>query len=538
EALHERQRAAEARVSVAADALAAAEAAQRLAAPAIDEAKALDAAIAALPPAHEAAREALANAKAEAQQAQSSMNAKAGQLAQLTAARDTITAWLASHGNREALAIQWERWDSMLAQAQSAQQADTAAGIALREAEARMREAQQSLAQAGEREQQATARLAELEARRQQSIVALSAFDTQALRQQRQALDQRREQLASAEKCWVALGTARERDASLAQQAAQAGQAQAQAGAALATHAAQAPTLAAAEAQAARSLAAAELACAGNVEHLRAELVEGEPCPVCGGKEHPYSQQDDVLRSMLAGLRLEVDACRKASADNAAAQAAQTAVLAGAAERLAYADKERAALAERLAMLEAEWQAHPLAQQANGDAWLAAQAGELKLALDQLQGKEQAAHDAARTRDLAQHACDAASAELSSARQQASAAAAGLSRVQAALAAAASQRESAAQTLATILGGLDGVMAQADGDGWQQRWQLDPAGYRTARQQDAQQWRAQAELLQRHGADVTALGAEIAVQSARVAQAGRAAELAATDFERLDTVIA
>lgn len=537
EALQEHQRAAQAAVTAAVDALAAAEAAQRQAAPAIDQAKALDAAIAALAPAHEAARLALANAQAEAQQAQSTVAANTGQMATLAAAREAVAGWLASHATHEPLATQWERWDSMLAQAQSAQQADAAAQAAWQDAEAAARAAQQLLAQTGEREQQASASLAELEARRQQAIAALSAFDPASQRQQRQALDQRRDQLAAAEKCWMALASARERDASLAQQAEQAGQAQAQAGAALALHAAQAPTLAAAEAQAARSLAAAELACAGNVEHLRAELVDGEPCPVCGGKEHPYSQQDEMLRSMLANLRREVDACRKASSDNAAAQAAQTAVLAGAAERLAHAAKERAALAERLAALEAEWQAHPLSRQAGGDAWFAAQAGELKLALDQLQRQERAAHEAAHARDLAQQACDTASAQLASARQQAGMAAADLSRTQATLAAAGSQRDAAAQALSAILRGLDTVLAQADGDVWQQRWRADPAAYRNARQQDVQQWRAQSELSQRQGVSIAALESEIAVQSARAVQAARAVSLAAAEFERADAVI-
>ncbi|NRF49008.1 hypothetical protein HRF68_15395, partial [Pseudomonas stutzeri] len=35
-----------------------------------------------------------------------------------------------------------------------------------------------------------------------------------------------------------------------------------------------------------------------NVEALRAALVPGEPCPVCGSDEHPWQQTDALVASL------------------------------------------------------------------------------------------------------------------------------------------------------------------------------------------------------------------------------------------------
>ncbi|MFN8323431.1 MAG: AAA family ATPase [Chitinophagales bacterium] len=51
-----------------------------------------------------------------------------------------------------------------------------------------------------------------------------------------------------------------------------------------------------------RMLDKAKLAAADNVKSLRSQLVPGEPCPVCGGKDHPYVTERTQLNHLLAEL--------------------------------------------------------------------------------------------------------------------------------------------------------------------------------------------------------------------------------------------
>jgi len=87
----------------------------------------------------------------------------------------------------------------------------------------------------------------------------------------------------------------------------------------------------------------------------RPDLVDGEPCPLCGAEEHPFASQTPDVAALLDDLESHVGELRKAvAAENAAASAASARVglEAQAAERATSQGDERRA---ELAQIGAEW---------------------------------------------------------------------------------------------------------------------------------------------------------------------------------------
>ncbi|MCS0806826.1 AAA family ATPase [Massilia agilis] len=528
-------------LAAATQALAMAEAAQRNAAPALDAAKALDAAIVALSPALDQARTAMESAQRGAADAAQILQTKRDAHAAAVAAQQAGVAWLAAHAHHEPLATQWERWDNLLAQAANAAQADADAAAALATAGRNAEANAQAGQQAATALEQAAAALREHELALQRASDALAGFDDAALRQARQAQDARREQLATLEKTWSALSSTRKRMAQLDEQRTAAESARQQAETALATAAAQAQALGGAAEQAERALAGAELACADSVASLRAQLADGAACPVCGALEHPYHHQDERLQAVLDGLRAEVVRCRAAAQDNLAAQAAQRTAAAGARERLSTLDTERAALVPALDELSRAWEAHPLAHAAPGEdertGWLAAQQQALRDQAAELDRHEQSAQRARAARDNAQQACDKARTGHARLLEAAHAAQAEAARLKAELDTLAAKREAAASALAAILRELEQPLSQADSDGWQARWRKDPNAYRASRAAEAKAWTEQSHRLTRSDNEIATLEVQLAAAAANAGQAARLASEAAAQFRRADAQV-
>jgi exonuclease SbcC len=526
--------------------LEAAEEAQRAAAPQLDRAKALDATLETLAPAHAKARTAADGVRAESSQAQAALQTKAAELETSRRTLQDTGAWLAAHVARETLATQWTRWDQRLAQAEQAARQDAASIKALDDA----RTGAEQAAAMAQRTAHALASSIELldvrEAARKQATDALHGIDGDALRAERRTLDKRREHLASLDHTWQALRTNRGRLADLDAQTAQATQARAAAQDGLDTARAAGIALDAAVVQAERMLKSAQLACADGVEKLRATLVDGDACPVCGGTEHPYRHQDDRLHAVLDNLSAELAARRAEQRANVDQQAGQRAAFDAAGERLAALARERDNLAAALAQLDAEWAENSLAAEVPGEddgidacgRWLAAELAGLRTSYENLETRDADLRRAVLARDAAQQAWDQANREHARLLDAAQTAQGTLARLDAEIAALAARREAAAAALAQLLAELDPVLAEACGDGWQGHWQRDPAGWRQARAHDAREWNDQAARQARLQGAIGTLDAEHAALAGSVEHARQ--RLADTDaeFARLDAELA
>jgi len=520
----------------------AAEEALRVATPQLDQAKALDAALDALAPSHAQATAALEAARAQARQARDQHQAKADELARMRQLHDGAAAWLAAQSRHEAVAAAWPQWERLLRQAGQSLEALSAGQGALETTRTAADQAAGREAQATGALGQALERLDALETHRRAAMAALEGIDAQALTTERQALESRRERLAAAERVWSEWSAARATLDGFAREADRTGTAGAAAERSLAEAAGAAPALEAAMAQSERSLSAAELACAADVEQLRASLADDDPCPVCGALDHPYAHQDGPLKAMLAGLRAEVDACRARVRENGALQAAQQAAVNAAHERLAALAHERAAIDARVAALLQAWDSDLVAAEAPGEAqrgdWFGAQRSALRTALDALSGREQAWRSAAAARDAAQRDVDAAQAVLARLRQDAEAEREAAARLRNELKSLSERQDAAATQLDGVLAELDPPLAAAQGDGWQAAWRRDPAGWRQARAHEAAQWREQTEALTRAAAAIATLEVEASAAHARIAEIDAAGARLSAEYERIDGELA
>jgi len=534
----ELKRAASADVDAAIGRLDAIDAQLRAAAPQLDQAKALDAALETLAPGHAQARSALEAARRHANEARVQQQAKLDELARARGLRDTASAWLAAQSRHEAVATGWQQWERLLRQACQAQDALAAGDTALAATRTAADQAAGRDAQAAAALGQAIEGLDVLEAQRRTAMAALQAFDTDAIGAERQQLEARRERLAAAERTWLDLSGARATLAGIAQESERVAGTAAAAERSLLEARAVAPTLDATMAQAERSLSAAELACAANVEQLRANLAVDDPCPVCGSLDHPYAHQDATLKAMLDSLRAEVDACRARVRDNGALQANHGAALAAAQERMASLARERTVISSRIAALDTSWEGDPLAVEAPVEPerveWFGAQRTNLRSAFDALAAREQAWRTAAAARDAAQREVDGAQAVLARLRQDAETQREAALRLQNELKTLVAGQAANSTQLDALLAELDPAMAAAHGDGWQAAWRRDTESWRHARAAEALQWREQTEVQARAATSIATLEVEAGALQTRVAGIDETGARLAAEFERID----
>jgi exonuclease SbcC len=515
-------------------ALEAAEAAQLGAAAQLDAAKALDATIGTLSGAHAQLAARRDETVADAARTRTLLAEADAKLMQTREAETRSVDWLAAQRRHEALAAQWPRWDKLFTQAAQAAALEETHLAALAKAERARVNAAATAQAASEAAERAEACIAELDAARQAAAGALAGFDPDALHEERQRLEARREELAAAVRIAKGLHTAREHlariDAEIERTRAARSAAEAQLAAALAA----APALAGAAIQAEHALSAAELAIADNVEALRGALVEDEPCPVCGSEAHPYAHQDARLHAVFDLLRGQVAERRAEVQKNLSEQATRRAQFEAAGERLAALDGERSALNGDLGELDAAWRANPVAEEAppagERQPWFEAQMSTVRDALTAIDARQQAARRAAQAREAAQAAFEAANAEHVRMRDVAGNARTALVTLENEHKTLGAQLERERAALDALLAELDEVLAESSGDGWQALWRRNPAQWQAARAAEAKAWSAQSNQLLEQRAALSALEAARREAAVRAEHAAGAATAAAQAF--------
>ncbi|WP_426072282.1 AAA family ATPase [Janthinobacterium sp. DSP2-3-3] len=518
-------------VQLAAAALQTSEAAQRDAAPLLDQAKALDAGIAAYLPAHRQAQDGALAADQANETARSALHDLHQRQHAMQAEQETGRLWLASHQHWQALATSWQLSDQLFAQAgQAAAQADAA--------DAKVAEAAQLVRAAGKAGHEAqaaltaaAATLAAHDAQRREAAGAVQAIDGQLLQEQRGQLEDHARQLNAAEKTWTELARQQQALAHWQARAAQLAQATHTENTALAATAAQTALLEASLAQAEKSLKGAEAACAASVEQLRATLQDEQPCPVCGALEHPYLHAGDAdhhLQAMLASLQDEVLACRTRARSNLEQLATHRAALAAIAREQAQTDAELAALPPAIDSLHAQWQPHadtlPLPPENQRADWLMQQLAANAAALQALAQQEAALRQASARREQAQAAHELAGAEHARLTAAVAETQTRLAQLQAQQAASQDKAETSRSMLDGLLAQLDAAFDDVEGaEGWKDNWRAGPAAFRAARDTESRQWLKQQADQDKRGHAQATLAAQL---EAALLAAGKAQQTA------------
>ncbi|NVO06381.1 MAG: AAA family ATPase, partial [Rhodoferax sp.] len=482
--------------AAARDQLAAADAEKAQAQPAIDQARALDASIATLEPRLRLAQQAQAEAQAQRDAALAAQAQTAMQIEETQAAMRSAESWLTDNATLRPLAEGWQLWETLLGQALVHLMGQTQAEAGLEDLAQQATDNTQKTATAQATLEQATQH-ATASAEKLHAVATLcAATDAEQLARDKQAQEDRRDQLQAAAQLWQRRCELRAQRKQLQEQQ-QAETTVLQASAAELQLCAQQLPLREAEWQAAeQALQRAQLAVSEGAETLRNALQPEQPCPVCGALEHPYASHAPVVDAMLQSLQAHVDERRQALRDLQDASVRAHTNQTSASKALAQLGREQTTLEARHAALLGEWtalalhgaiEAVPLADR---DAWLLQGQHAARASLQALGRQEEQLRSNLKLRDAAQGEVNAANQSLEQARETVNKLLSNTAALAQATHTAQRQRDERAQQLEQVLSQLDQPFA---GPAWRQRWHADAQAFVAQCRSDASAWTQQQE---------------------------------------------
>jgi len=474
-------------------------------------------------------------AEAEAGEAEAGAAARAEARDAAAGRAEAAAAWLAERADVEPLAARWDRWEGLLEDA--ARRRERLAALAAERpalAEAAERTEAARAAAAAEAESAAAA-LARAEA----DLAAARAEGPADPRAERERVEARR--LALTELAHAARRAA-EAEAERAEAAARLGAERSgavEAEARAREAAAAVPVAAAARAEAERALTASRAAL--DLDARRHELRPGEPCPLCGAREHPYADDLPPLARLVAegearvaALTGALEAARRDAAGLEAERAASAERVRAAAAQVTRAEGEGgSARAEVDRLRSGLGEEAPPADAAAAEA-ARVDAAERLAALDARAARVERASDA---RDAARDARDRASAALAAAEAEARDAAAALAAADREAADARAEAERLTAELAPAFEpAFDPAFDPAEGDLFARTWRKalarDPRGFLAEQRRRVEAWAGRRRERDAAAAERTRLAGEAEAARARAEERRERAGAAAAERAR------
>ncbi|WP_298610735.1 SbcC/MukB-like Walker B domain-containing protein [uncultured Thiothrix sp.] len=422
---------------------------------------------------------------------QAQQQTKAEHLAKQQAA---IKAWLNANQATQVLAEQWSYWQSLLQQAQQSLHKQSAGQHELNTVQIKLEQTQASLEQSQQRFVQAQTVLTQAEQTYLDCQQQAAEYDLEQLATQRHHLEQACTQLKTAQQSWQIYQSSQQQFAKLQTEFQQTESEQQQIHLTLHTLKTQLPFMERDCERAEHAWQLASAACADQATHWRAQLAEGDACPVCGATEHPYAQHQPALDHVLTSLQQDYLQQRQSLKSLETQLAKEQARLIHSQQQQEVLKESLLTAEQTLAQTEQEWQAYAAlttAQAVERD--LEQQIQQKQQALAQINSQEQLARQRYQQLEQAQQA-------LTQAQQQSLIAQQSIKDIEAKQQQLQVQQQYLQATQLELIAQLNSLVQQLNQalnePSWRSTWQQAPEAFIENCQQQVTAWQSQQQKLQ------------------------------------------